>query len=66
MKKDETIKNNKNAKISNIPSKIKKNSNNKNTPVMPEEFEEDRSMDIRMKLQPLKDSGKKDNSKKKK
>lgn len=47
-----------------IPSKVKSGSAGKKTILFPEEFEEDRSMNIRMTPQPLAESVKKSMAKK--
>lgn len=62
-KDDQTEKSKKVEQENNIPSKLKIGSAGKKPIVFPEEFEEDRSMNIRMKPQPLAQSAKKTSAK---
>jgi len=62
IKDDQTAKSKKAGQENNISSKVKTGSDEK-TITYPEEFEEDRSMNIRMKPQPYNQSGKKSTKK---
>ena len=63
-KDDQTAKSKNVGREENIPKKAKIGAAGKKTNIFPQEFEEDLSMNIRMKPQPLNQSGKKSTAKK--